>query len=488
MKKTCQIASPIVNSLTESKTVFDNEILEAMGQLGVMSIFASLKIKKRSGESKLPQIVYALLIMPLLSVSNVYCFAGKFLDIYIPGGKDVLYDFMSRQDINWYLIALRLAKKVIGLNVCFAPEDLAFVVDDTIKKRRGKKVQAMSSHYDHNEGRSVMGQQILQLGLASPKCFIPLLSQIFVGKERRTKRSVEFKDKRKAVARSYQAAHNQTKHQMLAGMIKTAISEGVHAAYIVADSWFGCKSNIALALKHELTAIYMMKRNRTKYRYLGKDYTLKGLYRAFRKSSQAHPHKRFRYFTLVVGYNLAESHEPENFIKVKLVFSWAKGAKSNSWVVLLCTDYLLEDHKIYEIYALRWSVECYFKEIKQNLGFLKEQTGKYETHYASIHLAAMRYLLLTHIYLRQNKMGFTKLRDQLRDKIELLSFGLLSWSFIAPIVYQTIEQKCQGLDSEFARALIEEIEKNVTQRLFNSLQISPESIELRNKAEKLGHL
>jgi len=56
------------------------------------------------------------------------------------------------------------------------------------------------------------------------------------------------------------------------------------------------------------------------------------------------------------------------------------------------TDLTLSDAPILEIYALRWSIEVYFKEIKQHLGFLKEQSGRYQLAYASVHLAAMRYL------------------------------------------------------------------------------------------------
>ena len=43
----------------------------------------------------------------------------------------------------------------------------AFVLDDSIKNRRGKKMEGVSSHFDHVTGRHVMGQQVLTLGLAT---------------------------------------------------------------------------------------------------------------------------------------------------------------------------------------------------------------------------------------------------------------------------------------------------------------------------------
>jgi hypothetical protein len=40
----------------------------------------------------------------------------------------------------------------------------AFVLDDSIKIRHGKKMPGVSSHFDHTLGRPVMGQQVLNLG------------------------------------------------------------------------------------------------------------------------------------------------------------------------------------------------------------------------------------------------------------------------------------------------------------------------------------
>jgi hypothetical protein len=51
---------------------------------------------------------------------------------------------------------------------------------------------------------------------------------------------------------------------------------------------------------------------------------------------------------------------------------------------------LTEGLRILEVYSLRWSSEVSFKEIKQNLGCLKEQSGRYQLAYASVHLAALR--------------------------------------------------------------------------------------------------
>lgn len=75
---------------------------------------------------------------------------------------------------------------------------------------------------------------------------------------------------------------------------------------------------------------------------------------------------------------------------VRLLFGKPRRENAGSWVVLLCTGTGYSDERILETYALRWSIEIYFKEAKQAMDWLAEQPGSY----ASIHLAAIRYMPL----------------------------------------------------------------------------------------------
>ena len=62
-----------------------------------------------------------------------------------------------------------------------------------------------------------------------------------------------------------------------------------------------------------------------------------------------------------------------------------RDTSKENWAMFLTTDLSLSAEKILEIYALRWGIEVYFKESKQYLGFLKEQTKSFTSHIASIH-------------------------------------------------------------------------------------------------------
>ena len=94
---------------------------------------------------------------------------------------------------------------------------------------------------------------------------------------------------------------------------------------------------------------------------------------------------------------------PERWQKVAIVLSSPQRSKHENWVVFLTTDLALSAEKILEIYSKRWSIEVYFKEVKQHFGLLSEQSGKYQVSYSSVHLAAVRYLLIYESMQRNGK-------------------------------------------------------------------------------------
>ena len=63
--------------------------------------------------------------------------------------KDVLYDFLKREDIHWRKLSLHTARELYRQHALHHSQVRAYVLDDSIKARRGKKMEDVSSHYDH---------------------------------------------------------------------------------------------------------------------------------------------------------------------------------------------------------------------------------------------------------------------------------------------------------------------------------------------------
>ena len=53
-------------------------------------------------------------------------------------------------------------------------------------------------------------------------------------------------------------------------MLKRALRSGIKAKWLIGDSGYGQKENIALALDNKLDALFLMKRDYTKYRVNGR--------------------------------------------------------------------------------------------------------------------------------------------------------------------------------------------------------------------------
>ena len=191
----------------------------------------------------------------------------------------------------------------------------AFVVDDSVIQRFGKKMPGISSHFDHTSGRHVMGQQVLTLGLSCEEGFVPLDSELFTSQTKAQSLPQPFKDGRSTVAKRYRVAEQQTKPEMVSHMIRRALRAGILADYLLADAWFGSKAMIRLCQETDLTAIVRMKKSKLKYRVstythgklIKREMDIKALYQhSIHKQWQKIPGQKYQAKVVDVEINLAE--------------------------------------------------------------------------------------------------------------------------------------------------------------------------------------
>lgn len=114
-----------------------------------------------------------------------------------------------------------------------------------------------------------------------------------------------------------------------------------------------------------------------------------------------------------------------------------KGKKS--WALFLTPDTQLSMSKLLEIYSLRWGIEVYFKEAKQHLGFLREQTVTFASHTASIHLCAIRYLMLMHTKLQDQDLRASDVRAHIKTQLNVISFAGDLWKIFRIIISESID-------------------------------------------------
>ena len=472
---------PISDHLATENTFIDNEMAEAFK---LLPLFSLLNIRKRSG-IKVQSILFAVLIWPMLGAKSIHAFCGKCIKNYIQGSIDTLYAFMRRCDLNWQAIIARVALFVFNKQFAKDCEQAAFVVDDTLKKRRGKKVQGASYHFDHNEKRSVFSQQFVQLGLSAADGFLPLLQHLYISSSKPVLMDDQTKiDKRRSDYKHFQRAQKEDKHGLMAWMLRKALSLGFKAKYLLADSWYASKENLALALELGLTGIFQLKRTSTKYRFQGNDYTLKQLYVLVKRKMKRSGKGRYRTYALTVELSLPVKGKENRWTSLKLIFSSDVKNHHENWVVFVCTDTQMSAEEVLLAYSKRWAVEVYFKEIKQNLGFLKEQSGNFTVCYASSHLTAIRYMLLLNLMLEKGTLKFGQLLNKASGQIELLSFAGMLWEVFKGLLSQTFNV----LQIPSLKEVLEAMQEQFEELLNQALQMDASAQQALHKAEIKGFL
>jgi SRSO17 transposase len=401
-----------------------------------------------------------------------------------------MYDLLKREEINWRELNVQTAKAVYQQNQLKSSRIKAFVLDDSIKTRKGKKMEGVSSHFDHVTGRHVMGQQVLTLGLATEEAFLPVDSQIYVSNVKAQGLIREHKDGRSIVGRRYTQATTQTKPEMSASMMKRAIRSGIEADYLLADAWFGTKPMIRTALELDVCAILRMKKSKMKYRVAihGKKKQLlnaKQLYAAVVKRKWTKVRGMpWKAVSLDVELDLAEKEQKESRWKpVRLLFVRGMNepdemeASKKDWALFLTTDNRLSMSKILQTYALRWGIEVYFKEAKQHLGFLKEQTITFASHTASIHLSAIRYLMLVDNKLVGQKAHIGEIRSEIQDQLDSLSFAGRLWQIFRAIISGTLSELEAQLGCS-VDSVMQAIDKKIQEFFIRSLQLDAFTLRL----------
>jgi DDE superfamily endonuclease len=481
------------NLLRDGDCLVDNLFADLWKQLSMKSKLNRLGFHKRSG-APANEVVYALMVWVWLKVNSVGMFARESLKTYSQASKDALYAALNHEDWNWRRLNLEIAQQTMrALKV--SVQSSAFALDDSIKMRSGKKMPGVSSHFDHTSGRCVMGQQVLTLGISSAEGFVPVDSELFISGSKARALHQPFRDGRSVAAKRYKVAVNQTKPQMAGDMIRRAQRAGIDALYILADAWFGTKAMINMACERLLIPIYRMKKNTMKYRltecragkFIHREMDLNSLFHhCIRGQWQKIAGQPYQAKTLDVELNLNKQEETEKWIKVRLLFVRGMVEQDKTqvgkhdWAAFLTTDLSLTPQRILELYAMRWAIEVYFKEAKQHLGFLQEQSNHYAAYVASIHLTAIRFCMLVIGKAQGYSDGISAVRNQIIANATAIDHATRLWHVFHAVIAGALDELKTELGDMLSRVM-ETIERHVENFFVQSLQLDIRTLRLEAK-------
>lgn len=121
---------------------------------------------------------------------------------------------------------------------------------------------------------------------------------------------------------------------------------------------------------------------------------------------------------------------------------------------------------------MRWAIKVYFKEAKQHLGLLKEQSIHYAAHIAFIYLAAIRFCLLVIAKQRQGANSIAQMREKICSNSTDISFACRLWQVFRTIISGVLDELKAILDDALI-LLLETIDVHIQYFFVQILQLDP---------------
>ena len=314
--------------------------------------------------------------------------------------KDTVYRIKNSIHFNWTRFTTLLSTAVIrdAIDPLTSNERMdAFVVDDSLFERgRSSKVELLASVYDHASHRYTRGFRMLTLGWSDGVSFIPVNSCL-LSTENEKNRLVEAQ---KVDKQSYGAKIREWSQakatDVLPKLISLAQDAGIHAKYVLFDSWFTSPKMIFDMKKLKLDVVAMVKKtDKILFRFNGNTLSNKAIFQQSKKRCG-----RAKYLLSVT----ADVCSGDDSIPVKLVFVRNRNKKSD-YLVLISTDVSLSEKEIIQLYGKRWDIEVFFKTCKSVLNLTGEcRSISYDAMCAQTAIVFARYIFLA-VTIRESKDG-----------------------------------------------------------------------------------
>lgn len=408
----------IENVLKSHEYSINTIIVEVMKKFKFKSLCSRVGFQKQDGYSA-PEILTLMIMSPLMMLKSVHAFYRSQYKNITEMKKDTIYRLKNNEKMPWRALLLAVGKKyqsLVNPQKELAPNS-AFILDDTIDERKGKKLEQISFVHNHVAGKnpSTLGFKNLTLGLFDGKSIIPLDFSLHAEKKLSNKqRKQQYQKEREAKTAGAKRIRECSNDKLSTGlaMIKRAIKNGFHAKYVLVDSWFSSKEFIQTVRNldsHSMHIVCGVRKDYRKYLYNGEALNAKQLLNKLKQEgAQKRCRKRnTRYYEVTVDY--------EGVGKVKLYF--CRFPYQKDWRLFLSTDTALTFLSMMETYCIRWSIEVFFKEAKQHLKLGCCQSRDFDAQIAHVTTSYILYLFLS--YLRRVNAYETlgKLFEAIQDEL-----------------------------------------------------------------------
>ena len=348
---------------------------------------------KRSGHNPIDLLYISLFLLPLSgSRGSILSYFTRIQETQSQL-QQALYRLLRNTNMDWrkfHLSANTAMRKIYRQAFGRQTPELKrlLIVDDTLLKKTGRKIQGCSKVHDHTDGVYKHGYKLLGLhyfnGFYSYFLDFSLHAegawQEAWGSLKQTLGCTT-----PAGKRSKELGCKKT--DVLLEMIKR--HRHYQVDYILADSWF-CSLSFLKSLLEILpkgaNILFHAKMDNTEYYYQGEGMNLKAMLRQCQT-------RRPKYCKDFNCYYYRRTVCRDGLI-LRVFFS--RMGKNSKWVAFLTTDTDLSFIEMLRTYALRWKIETAFRDLKQHLNLSRCQANSFNAQIAHVTQALVLHAFLSH--------------------------------------------------------------------------------------------
>ena len=353
------------------------------------------------------QLFQIVVLMPFFAIKGFSHYPESALSRMFGGKKDILYSFMSQDNIDWrsliYRIVVRLITNVTSRKD-FKKSHLpsVLIADDSDLPKTGLHMESIGKVFSHVHQRCILGYKALMLCWSDGRTQFMLDASLHgekgktEGKEQGlTAKQRQNRYNRQRDEKSYAAKRKEeyfmSKGAKLIEMVKRAIRAKVSFDYLLVDSWFTCSGlvDFVCSCHRKFHLLGMAKMGNTKYlTEKWGELSAKAILGKLQSSKSVQYSRRYRCHHATVKVTLAGR-------QVKLFF--CRRSKNEGWKLLLTTNVKLDFMKAYEIYAMRWAIEVFFADGKRILSLADCSARDFSSQIIHVSPVMIRYDLLASI-------------------------------------------------------------------------------------------
>ena len=372
-------------------------IVQVMKTFKLRTLCRQVGFQKQAGYTT-SEILTLMLMLPLMLLKSVHALYKSEFQKVTTMKKDSIYRLKNNEKMPWRALLLVMTKQFQRLvnPTNEVTDKSAFILDDTIHAKTGRRIEQMTKVFDHVAGRkgSKLGFKNLTLGFFDGISFTPLDFTLQVEKALKKARHRKDRFKKQRNPKSAGAKRIQECHvsKITNGldMLKRALKQGFRAKYVLVDSWFSSHEFIQTVRelgKKPMHLICGVRKDGRKYLYKGDSLNASQLQKVLKnEGNEKRCRKRnIRYFEVIVDY--------EGIGQVKLFF--CRFPYQKKFRLFLSTDISLSLLSMLEIYSISWTIEVFLKETKQHLKLGTCQSRDFDAQIAHITTCYLLYTLLS---------------------------------------------------------------------------------------------